>query len=148
MIIWSFWDFSSHHNTLVELSGMKTIMWIFSMRGYLYHRNWPMVNYMDTRVQILRHWTSIKLVISIQTLGFLLTVKPGLRKLMLRDRQWGSYSGTPTAGFSGQRKSQGLRGRYQNWTHNIVLRYLARGYLFSDMRILFSDIMLDITDIK
>ena len=148
MIIWSFWDFSSHHNTLVELSGMKTIMRIFSMRGYLYHRNRPMVNYMDIRVQILRHWTSIKLVISIQTLGFLLTVKPGLRKLMLRDRQWGSYSGTPTAGFSGQRKSQGLRGRYQNWTHNIVLRYLARGYLFSDMRILFSDIMLDITDIK
>ena len=109
---WIIWDGNNHAD--------------LSMRGYLYHRNWPMVNYMDTRVQILRHWTSIKLVISIQTLRFLLTVKAGLWKLMFRDRQGGSFSGTPTAGFSGQRKSQGLRGRYQDWTHNIVLRYLAR----------------------
>ena len=53
-------------------------------------------------------------------------MKAGLRKLMFRDRQGGSFSGTPTAEFSGQRKSQGLRRRYQDWTHNIVLRYLAR----------------------
>ena len=146
----SFWDISSDHKHLAlhYLGAKKNQVDLLSMSGYLSHRNLHMVNYMDIRVQILRHWTSIKLVISIQTLGFLLTEKPGLRKSMLRDRQWGSYSGTPTAGFSGQRKSQGLRGRYQNWTHNIVLRYLARGYLFSDMRILFSDIMLDITDIK
>ena len=102
-----------------------------------------MVNYMVIRVQIVHHWSSIKLVISIQSVVFLITERPShtnqCRAAGRREPSVGA--GLPSSAHSIKAKGGGADIGAE---HTILFSDIfARGYLFSDMGILFSDIMLD-----
>ena len=66
--------FMDHKHLVLHYLEAKQSIWIFIYEGAISLTDTgPWLDYMDIRVQIVCHWTSIKFVIPIQTVGFLMS---------------------------------------------------------------------------